>query len=263
MSYPTDAERFFFDNNGFLSLDGFLPEDLVLQLLEALHRSAAHRRDLAARQAPQTGMTQIDGDNIRIFYILDDDPLFLDMVDYPPIWPYVTGLLNEHPHHHASDAIMEYGPLGRPMGWHIDGHDDGYRNLGTPIPFLQLKVGYYLSDMTQPGQGNLCVVPGSHKAQHAPAPEDLSRTDLFPGAVEICGAPGTAILFHNALWHSQGPWKKNDGARIMLYYAYEHPWMIASQEHWGYSKTFYNGLSAERRGLFHGFLFDPPEHRWR
>ena len=149
------------------------------------------------------------------------------------------------------------------MGWHLDGHDNGYRNLGRPIPLLQLKIGYYLSDMTDPGQGNLCVVPGSHKAYCEPDPEDLKRMDLFSGAIEICAPPGTAILFHNALWHSSGPWTQDKGARLMLYYAYEHPWMMASQEHWGYHKVFYNSLPSERRKLFHGFLFDPVEHRWR
>lgn len=263
MSHPTDAERFFFDNNGYLVLERFLDEDHVARLLETLNRVITRRRDLQERGMPQTGNTQINGDNTRIFYILDDDPLFLDLADHPPIWPYVTGLLNEHPHHHASDAIVEYGPRGRPMGWHIDGHDNGYRNLRIPVPFLQLKIGYYLSDMTEPGQGNLCVAPGSHKANYAPDSDDLKRTDLFPGAMEICAPPGTAILFHNALWHSAGPWTRDGGRRIMLYYAYEHPWMIASQEHWGYSKSFYNSLAPERHGLFHGFLFDPPEHRWR
>lgn len=263
MFHPTDAERFFFDNNGYLVLNRLLPEDLVNRLIETLERVTAHRRDLEKESVPHTGMTRIDGANTRIFYILDDDPLFLDMIDYPSIWPYVTNLLNEHPHHHASDAIIEYGPEGRSMGWHIDGHDCGYRNLGAPIPFLQLKIGYYLSNMTQPGQGNLCVVPGSHKAQHKPVPEDLIQTDLFPGAIEICAPPGTAILFHNALWHSHGPWRHSHGKRVMLYYAYEHPWMIASQEHWGYPKAFYNRLSPERHTLFHGFLFEPPEHRWR
>ena len=148
------------------------------------------------------------------------------------------------------------------MGWHIDGHDEGYRRLGTPIPFLQLKIGYYLTDMTEPGQGNLCVVPGSHKAEYNPDPEDLQNMDLFSGAIQICAPAGTAILFHNALWHSSGPWTKDDGKRIMLYYAYEHPWMIASQEHWGYNQEFYNDLPSKRRQLFHGFLFNPPEQRW-
>jgi hypothetical protein len=108
-------------------------------------------------------MTHVHDQNTRIFYLLDDDPLFLDLVDWPAMWPYVTGLLNERPHHHASDAIVEYGPRGRSMGWHQDGHDNAFRGLGSPIPLLQLKVGYSLTDMTEGGQGNLCVVPSSHK----------------------------------------------------------------------------------------------------
>ena len=31
----------------------------------------------------------------------------------------------------------------------------------------------------------------------------------------------------------------------MLYYAYEHPWMIASQEHWGYSKGSITAVSPQ------------------
>lgn len=259
---PTPAERFFFDNNGYLVLEGLLTKNHVAELLEVLHRVVARRRGLQEHDMPHTGITHLGGNNTRIFYILDDDPMFLEMVDWPPIMPYVTGLLNERPHHHASDAIIEYGPKARSMGWHIDGHDSGYRGLGNPIPLLQFKVGYYLTDMTEPGRGNLCVVPASHKARYEPDSGDLKCPDLFPGAVQICAPPGSAILFHNALLHSAGPWTRDDGGRIMLYYAYEHPWMIASQEHWGYSKDFYNRLSPERRKLFHGFLFDPPDRRW-
>jgi len=261
-AHPTAAERFRFDNDGYLVLERFLEPDHVAALLQAAHRAVARRRALLKEGVPQPGISHLGDPNARLFYILDDDPLFLDLLDLPAIWPYVTGLLNARPHHHASDLIVEYPERGRGMGWHIDGHDNGYRQLGWPIPLLQLKIGYYLTDMTAPGRGNLCVVPGSHRAQHAPDPEDLKRTELFPGAIQVCGPAGSAVLFHNALWHSGGPWTQGDGARIMLYYAYEHPWVMASAEHWNYSKEFYNNLSPERRQLFHGFLFDPPEQRW-
>jgi hypothetical protein len=261
---PDNAERFFFENNGYLVLERLLSADHVCALREELERVVTRRREQQAKGIPHTGMTDVRGEDTRIFYILEDSPLFLELLDSPQIMPYVTGLLNSRPHHHASDAIVERGPKGRGMGWHIDGHDEGYRGLrgGSGIPLLQLKVGYYLSDMTEPGRGNLCVIPGSHKTPCEPDPQDLQKTDLFPGAVQICAPPGSAILFHNALWHSHGPWTRDDGARIMLYYAYEHPWMMASAEHWGYSRAFYNSLSPERRKLFHGFVFDPPEYRW-
>lgn len=262
---PSATERFFFDNNGYLVLENFLSADHIEQLRAALDRTVARRRALEAQKTPHTGMTQLKGEqSTRIFYILDDDPRFLEMLDWPPLMPYIKGLLNPKPHHHASDAIVEVGSelFNRNMGWHVDGHDNGFRNLGRPIPLLQLKVGYYLTDMTEPGQGNLTVVPGSHKALHDPDPADLKRPELFPGATQVCAPAGTCILFHNALWHSSGPFTKTDGQRIILYYAYEHPWMIASQEHWGYAKEFYNALSPERRAYFHGFVFDPPEQRW-
>ncbi len=262
MDHPTPAERFFFDNNGYLVLERFLAADHVARLLAAVQRNVERRRALKEQGVPHTGMTDVHGENARLFYILADDPLFLEMLDWPPILPYVTGLLNGKPHHHASDLIVEHPQLGRGMAWHLDGHDDGYRGLGWPIPLLQLKIGYYLTDMTEPGRGQLCVVPGSHKALRQPDAAELRRTELFPGAIQVCAPAGSAILFHNALWHSGGPWTHTDGTRIMLYYAYEHPWMIASQEHWGYTPDFYNGLSPERRRLFHGFLFDPPEQRW-
>lgn len=262
---PSAAERFFFDNNGYVVLENFLAADHVERLQAALAGVIARRRALTKANQPQTGFTQIKGEkSTRIFYILDDDPLFLELLDWPAIMPYVKALLNPKPHHHASDAIVEHGSelFSRGMGWHLDGHDNGYRNLGRPIPLLQLKIGYYLTDMREPGQGNLTVVPGSHKAMYEPDPADLKRPDLFPGARQVCAPVGSAILFHNALWHSSGPFTNVDGQRIILYYAYEHPWMVASQEHWGYNKNFYNQLSPERRKLFHGFVFDPPEARW-
>jgi hypothetical protein len=260
---PTVAERFFFDTNGYLVLDRFLSHEHTERLLATVLRVAEERRALQETGGRQNGFTHLNGANVRFFYILEDDPAFLEMLDWPPMMAYVTGLLNERPHHHASDAIIEYGPRGRSMGWHQDGHDGAYRNLSCPVPLLQLKVGYYLTDMTVPGRGQLCIIPGSHRARLDPDPEDRNRTDLFPGALGVCAPAGSAILFHNALWHSHGPWTRDDGARIMLYYAYEHPWMIASQEHWGYPKAFYNErLTPAQRKLFHGFLFDPPEARW-
>lgn len=261
----TDAERFFFENNGYLVLRDFLTSAHVETLRAALAESVEKRREDAAKGGTQTGMTQIHGDkSTRIFYILGDHPAFLELLDWQPILSYVTGLLNKMPHHHASDAIVEHGSdlMARPMGWHIDGHDDGYRNL-RPIPFLQLKIGYYLTDMTTGGQGNLWLIPGSHTALYDPSHEELRYPEAYPGALEVCEPAGTAILFHNALWHSAGTFTAPTGCREMLYYAYEHPWMIASQEHWGYPQDFYNEhLSPAQRKFFHGFVFDPPEHRW-
>lgn len=266
LAAPTAAERFAFENDGFLVIENFLKPDHVARLTAATHRAIARRRELIRTNQKQTGFTHAKSEkSTRIFYILDDDPLFLELLDWPVLLPYVHGLLNQLPHHCASDLIVEHGGdfMNRQGEWHIDGHDDGFRNLGWPIPLLQLKVGYYLSDMTAPWQGNLAVVPGSHKSRLAPTEADRQRRDFFPGVHQVCAPAGSMVLFHNALWHTAAPYAGPDRGRTMLYYCYEHPWMIASQEHWGYPKDFYNSrLSPARQKFFHGFLFDPPQARW-
>ena len=171
-------------------------------------------------------------------------------------------LLNEQPHFHASDAMWEEGAGSGGPGWHIDGYDGGYRVLRPGVPHLQLKVGYFLSDMTDSDQGNLMIVPRSHKNDTDPTPEQLADFDTLPGATQVCCPAGTCIMFHNALWHTRGPATRADGQRLLLYYAYEHPWMVANPEHWKYPDEFYAGLSPERRKFFHGFVFTPKEDRW-
>ncbi|MBT3341586.1 MAG: hypothetical protein HN404_01200 [Gemmatimonadetes bacterium] len=262
MDSPTSSDRYFFETNGYLVLEDFLLADQVAHLLERLRRAIDRRRAGQGTPLQNASIHRGAGEDTRIFHILDDDPAFLDMIDPPALMPYVHGLLNEHAHFHASDAIWEeeLKPDGGP-GWHMDGRDSGYRNLRPHIPHLQLKVGYYLSDMRAPDQGNLMLVPGSHRTATEPAPEQLAGFDTFPGAVQVCAGPGSAILFHNAVWHTRGPHTRREGKRILLYYAYEQPWMIGNAEHWKYPQAFYNSLSAERRKLFHGFVFDPPEIR--
>lgn len=74
---PTSTELFFFDNNGYLLLENFLAPDHVKRLRDALMRVTARRRELAQAGTAHTGMTEVLGEkSTRIFYILDDDPLF-------------------------------------------------------------------------------------------------------------------------------------------------------------------------------------------
>jgi len=261
----TQAELFFFDNNGYLVLENFLEADHVARLTEAVDRAVARRRrDMDTQQFLKRITQKTGAKSTRILYILDEDPLLQEMLDWPAMIPYVKALMGPLFHHLACDAIVEYGGdlMARSPDWHIDGNFGGYRSLGYPIPLMQLKVGYYLTDMTEPGNANLTVVPGSHKAAFMPAPEDLKRPDLFPGAVQVCAPAGTAILFHNAIWHTASAFASPEHRRTMLYYAYEHPYMLGCEECWYYDKDFFNRrLKPERHKYFHGLFFEPHEHR--
>lgn len=260
MYAPPSADEFcFFETYGYLVLDSLLRKEHVAALRLATERAISNRRH---SNETDNSRTTIEGANTRIFHILEDDPLFLELVDFGPVLPYVQRLLCDTPHFHASDAIWEEGPHRGGPGWHIDGYDKGYRSLRPGIPHLQLKVGYFLSDMSLPDQGNLMIVPGSHQNDRDPTAEQLEGFATLPGATQVCCPAGSCLLFHNALWHTRGPATRTDGQRLLLYYAYQQPWMLANPEHWQYSDKFYAGLAPAQRQFFHGFVFTPKEDRW-
>ena len=262
--HPTAAEHFFFYTNGYLLLEDFLSVDLAAALYGAVGQVIKRRKapDFA-RECEPAFADRLDMPNKRVMHLLAGDQLFLEMLDYPPMLDYVYGLSNKMSHLHSTDAFyeIERGDYhGR--SWRIDGIQDGFRNFKPHIPLLQLKVSYYLSDMSEPDLGDLTLVVGSHKSYLDPDAEDLKNPKLFPVALQVCGGPGTAVLFHNAMWHTPGPFTRAGGKRVMLYYGYEHPWMLACAEQWLYDQFFLRSLNEDKRRFFHGFVFDPPEYRW-
>jgi ectoine hydroxylase-related dioxygenase (phytanoyl-CoA dioxygenase family) len=256
-NHPTADERFFFDANGYLILENFLSDEMIENLSNAL-RSGISRR-LQMKELGQLGRKgpwlTVNGANSRIFGILDEDPLFLDLMDYPPVMSYVRALLTPTPHYHASDAIWEKEDPGNAPGWHRDGVDDGYSFTKPNVPHLQLKVGYFLSDMSDSNQGNLTIVPGSHRLSVDPTPEQLTDFESLPGAMQLCVPAGACVMFHNAIWHTPGRWTSSTGERKILYYAYEHNWMMAARQP-RYSRSFYHELSSDRKKMFHDVVFE-------
>mgnify|MGYP003305716505 CR=1 FL=1 len=103
-SVLTLGEIDLFRDNGYLVKDGFLNHGLVERLTACLN-AAIERRKAGFRSS--MGANYIDGDNSRIMHILNDDPAFLDMVDYPPALSIARALMEGDVHFHAYDAFWD------------------------------------------------------------------------------------------------------------------------------------------------------------
>ena len=96
--------------------------------------------------------------------------------------------LRRHP---DVDALMGFHTDAGPSLQRIHPHEDS-------LP-LQFKIQFFLTDLTEPNQGNFMCVPGSHKI---PFPEKRLEKGQYPaGAIQVLAEAGDAVIFPWALWH--------------------------------------------------------------
>ena len=144
--------------------------------------------------------------------------------------------------------------------WHQDG---GRQNLdldGNPRARMSLKVAYWLSDVGEPGRGNLLVVPGSHRR------DVLERRCTGPGAFgdppgarPILASPGDALVFDRRLWHSRSE-NRSGITRKVIFLAYTYRW-VRPRDELGIDPASrrFAALSPVRRQLL-GAPADPFSH---
>jgi ectoine hydroxylase-related dioxygenase (phytanoyl-CoA dioxygenase family) len=150
---------------------------------------------------------------------------FIDLVDHPRVFPKVWGVLGYNVYlYHAHLAVTPPLPAGTPQQrkhFHQDSARVNRELSGNPRPRLSLKVGYFLDGVAEPDNGNLYLVPGSHRHNdlvHPPGADDP------PGALAVCVQPGTAVMFDRRLWHSTSP-NLGRGTRKALFCGYAYRWI--------------------------------------
>lgn len=201
-----------FDEDGFFVVGNALSEAEIVRLTEAVDGFAAavrRRRDLPA-EAP-----------VRVRHIVARHPAFRDLLDHPTILPLLVDVLGPNIQLRGSNLDVRPAESAPDFAheWHRDEPAGGWPTVDGAVPFLDVKVGWYLTDLRDPASGTLRVIPGSHRA---PAHAAAGRQP-----VEITVAPGSALVWRTALLHQIGP---NLGGRTRkcLYLAYQHRWMRPS-----------------------------------
>ena len=213
-----EEERRAFNETGYLIVPDALPPDLVARLETALDRLQAERRD--AGLGPHEGMFYPD--------FVGRDPVFLELLDWPKIFPKVWGILgwNIYLYHGHCAVNPPLAPdaerVKKTLNWHQDSGRVNVEMESHPRPRLSLKVGYFLSDCSEPGRGNFHIIPGSHLRDTLErAADGVSDPE---GAMPVCVKPGTAVFFDRRLWHAASPnWSAIP--RKVLFYGYGYRWI--------------------------------------
>jgi hypothetical protein len=260
VDYPrpiSEAERDQFDRDGFLILRAALAPDEVRHYAAALDRVYA-TASTDGRVKNGTAMHQLGA--------VANCPEAAGLIDHPATFRYVWSLLgwNIHVYHSHLDVHPPL-PARRPFRfeWHQDGGRQNRELETDPRPRLSVKLAYWLSDVSEPGRGNLKVVPGSHLANWISGPP--RRDVMWPdpdGAVEVTASPGDVLVFDRRLWHARCD-NYSPYTRKAMFFGYTFRWIACRDENDGIWATDLAGrLSPVQLQLLGGLSDADGDHAW-
>ena len=237
MSIAMNAQqRADFDEQGFIVLEDFLAQEELERLLTAVD-------EVAERVRRVEGLGPDEPFAVR--NALAHHDAFLDLIDHPRMLPLVvdaigwniqirTTHLDYRPPYPEG---LQPGALGvadgadqevgyRNLGWHPDLASDVLflaPSLDGRLPFMEIKVFYVLSDLSESQSGNLWLVPGSHLRSPLELRQNGRQVDPAE-ALELRLRPGAAVLWRTAVWHCVGPNLSNK-TRTIMHIGYNYRWL--------------------------------------
>jgi len=223
----TDAQRCQFDEDGFFLVeDALTPAEIeeLTTVIDGMYTQAYRERNLGPHDAFQWRN------------VVAQHPVFRDLIDHPKMLPLVVDLIGTNIQIRTShlDVRPPVPPevAQKPLGasdsffpWHSDAPNFGWPTVEGVIPYMEMKIGYYLTDLTEHNSGAIGVVRGSHKRVQRDAQGNVivDPKDI----VEVNVRPGTALVWRTALLHCVTP-NLSDHARKCLYYGYHPRWIRPS-----------------------------------
>jgi hypothetical protein len=181
--------------------------------------------EIAAWLAAIGRLRRADGQPDKGFFTLRNyvemDPSFANVIDHSSHLGFVYDLYGEMLKLQLSELFVRAPGDARPERCHIDGPRVlPYAAFAAEAP-LQVRVGIWLSDVTDPDMGNLVYAPGSHRRQYFDA---YNTDEAVAGEEQLIVRRGAMTLMNCALWHRTA---SNNGGRerLNLYVGYCPSWI--------------------------------------
>lgn len=177
--------------------------------------------------------------NVRVFNLLDLDPLFREWIQHPVAIELVTRLLGEGfliSNFTANIAL----PGARPMEIHSD------QSIVVPEPWLApwaINIIWCLDDMHE-GNGATRYLPGSHRATRREELPADPAAEMKPFEAKA----GSLLAMDGRMWHTSGANTSEDEERALLFGYYSADF-LRPQTNWNaaLSPATLNGLSPQLR----------------
>ena len=161
----TADELAFFNSNGYLIVENAIDPTMIDRLI-----AIADRLDSRVRT------DETHDKLLSLPNIVHEDPALIDLIDWPTTFPKVWGILGWNIYLYHSHLDLTPPADAAALKWRVAWHQDSMRVNdeieSRPRPRLSLKIGFFLTDVTQPDRGNTLIVPGSHLNDEIDCPAD-------------------------------------------------------------------------------------------
>jgi ectoine hydroxylase-related dioxygenase (phytanoyl-CoA dioxygenase family) len=260
-----DTERYLFDLQGFLVVEGVLSKAEVAAANEAIDRHADGIVERVGEASLSSDSKTMQGETGRgdLGGLLSWEKPWCDpfraMLAHPQITPYLNQLLGKgwRLDHNAGLISMRKGAEGHLLhgssGPAFDRHQyyifkDGQMHNGLTV------VAWQLTDVN-PGDGGLALIPGSHKGNYA-CPQPIRKWEAHQDVVkQVTCKAGDVVIFTEAVTHGTIPWSADHDRRSVLFRM--SPGNLAYAK--GYNpwpESMLEGLTPQQRAVL-----EPPYHQ--
>ena len=222
-----DTERYLFDLQGLLVVEGVLSRAEVAMANEAIDRHADGIVERVGEASLSSDSRTMQGETGRgdLGGLLSWEKPWCDpfraMLAHPQITPYLNQLLGKgwRLDHAAGLISMRKGAEGHLLhgssGPAFDRHQyyifkDGQMHNGLTV------VAWQLADVN-PGDGGLALIPGSHKGNYT-CPQPIRKWEAHRDVVkQVTCKAGDVVIFTEAVTHGTIPWTADHDRRSLLF----------------------------------------------
>lgn len=201
-----------FNEVGLIQIENALTDDEVATYLAAIDR------------VTQADPTYKAGEYYNLQNFVERDPVLAGLIDHPRHVGYAYDLYGEQLQLQLSELFLRTPNAGTYNKWHPDGARALPYGVFAPQLPLQIKIGYWLTDLPQPKMGNFVYMPGSHRQQYFAA---YDTHESVPGEAILCVRKGTITIMHGSIWHRVEP-NQGQVTRKNLFLAYSPSWITTA-----------------------------------
>ncbi|MDP7250566.1 MAG: phytanoyl-CoA dioxygenase family protein [Planctomycetota bacterium] len=215
----TPQEKYNFDVRGYLLIEDAIEPGYLKAMndrLDVWEQKALEKRSLPATKSHSPN-------NVCFFEILNEEPLFLDVVTNPKILPYVDAMVHRPMLEQFAACFRWKGGI---TGVHA-GHTpyqaiNSYQVSEGRIYNNHLRVVYAMKDIGH-GEGGIQVIPGTHKSNFR-WEGGIHLLEMAPSVrelfVELPMKAGSALLFTHDVIHASV--NESENVRRLLHTAYNY-----------------------------------------